>query len=195
MQQGFVHIDPFLFALIQRTDIQIRNILCIHLRNIHFLRVSNLRSYRANVQIESHHTIRNMFCWIKVTSSGFLFGPLPHITLIRQLLRFLNNLLDILHTDISNGIPCLFVILRPSNNLETQRGHQPLSWYSPMIFWFWIFYFYPLQSTKIQRDVQGDVILTVLDIPVFLTLRLPYFFMFTGVNFSSQNVFQVEQPW
>ena len=48
-----------------------------------------------------------------------MFGPLPHIPLIRQLLRFLNNLRNILQTDISNGIPCLFfffdllMVLRP----------------------------------------------------------------------------------
>ena len=33
-----------------------------------------------------------------------MFGPLPHITLIRQLLKFLNNVINILQTDISDVI-------------------------------------------------------------------------------------------
>ena len=38
-----------------------------------------------------------------------MFGPLLHITLIRKILKLLNNLIKILQTDISNGIPSLFV--------------------------------------------------------------------------------------
>ena len=48
---------------------------------------------------------------------------------IRQFLKFLklpNNLRKVLLTDISDGVPCLFVLVRPCFVLETQRGDQPL---------------------------------------------------------------------
>ena len=32
-----------------------------------------------------------------------------------------------IHTDISDGIPCLFVFFRPCFGLEIQSGYQPLS--------------------------------------------------------------------
>ena len=60
------------------------------------------------MKIESHHALINMYFWIKLTVSRFMFGTLPHIILISQLLNFLNNPRNILQTDISNGIPCLF---------------------------------------------------------------------------------------
>ena len=56
-----------------------------------------------------------------------MIGPLPHITLIMKLLKFLNNHRNILQTDINNGIPCLFLFLLPSNGLDIHRGNKPLS--------------------------------------------------------------------
>ena len=75
------------------------------------LRASNLHSYRVNVKIEgisSHHTLSKMYCYIKVNVSGFMFGPLPHTTLIRQLLKLIDNIRNIFHTDISNGMTSIF---------------------------------------------------------------------------------------
>ena len=96
-----------------------------------------------------------------------MFGPLPHMNLKGQLLKLLDNLLNILHTEISNDIPCHFVFLWTSNGLETQIVDQPLSWYSQIIFWFWRCDFHPIRTNKFQRDVQGNVLIAVLDIPVF----------------------------
>ena len=99
-----------------------------------------------------------------------MFGPIPQITLIMQNLKLLNDLRNILQADISNGIPCIFVFIWPSNGLETQRGNQPLYWSSQIIFWFWRLYFNLVQANKIWRDVQGDVLLNILDIHVFLNI-------------------------
>ena len=64
-----------------------------------------------------------------------MFGPIPHITLMRQILKFLDNLRKIPKTDISNGKPCLFNFIWTYNFIGTQSGNQPLSWYSQIIFW------------------------------------------------------------
>ena len=164
---SLVLFDTFWFALIHRTDMLIMSILRTHLRVIRLLCVCHLRFNRANMPIESHHTLSNLSCWIKVTISRFMFGPLPHIILISKLLKLFNNPGNILQTDIINGMPCLFVFIWPYNGIETKRGNQPLSWYSQKIFWFWICDFHLVQTTKIQRYVQGDVLLTILDRPVF----------------------------
>ena len=111
-----------------------------------------------------------MSCYIKLTFSRIMCGPLTRITLIRQLLTFLNNLRNILQTDISNGIPWLFFFLWPSNGLDSHRCNQPLSWYSLIIFWLWRCDYHIVQTTKIQRDVQSDVILTIPDLSVFPTI-------------------------
>ena len=57
----FSRVDTLSFALVRRTDTQIRNILRIYLINTHLLLVSHLRSYRANVQIQSHHALSKLF--------------------------------------------------------------------------------------------------------------------------------------
>ena len=96
-----------------------------------------------------------------------MFGPLPHITLIRKHFKVLDNLWNILHTDISDNMPRIFVFIWTSNGLETQRGNQPLYWYSQIIFWFWRCDFCIVHTAKFQRDVQGDVLLTILNLPMF----------------------------
>ena len=96
-----------------------------------------------------------------------MFGPLTHITLIRHILKLLNNLRNILNTDFSNDKPCLFNIFWPSNGIETQRGNQPLTWSSQIIFWFSRCDFHIVQINKLQRYFEDDVLITVLDIPVF----------------------------
>ena len=164
---ALVHFDSFLFALSRRTDMKISNLLRTHIKMIHLLRVGHLCSYKSHVRIEYHHTLSKMYWYIKVTVSRYMFLPLCHITLIRQLPRLLNNLRNILQTEISAGISWLFVFLWPFNGLETQRGNQPLSWSSLKILCFWWCDFYLVHNTKIQRDFQGDVLLTILDISVF----------------------------
>ena len=118
MKSAFVFVDPFWFYLVRRTDLKIRNIFCTHLRIIHLLRVSHLRSYRTNTHIEYRHTFRKMSFQINLTYSRLMFGNLPHMNLIRQILKCLNNHRTILKTDISNGVSCLFffkllMVLRP----------------------------------------------------------------------------------
>ena len=101
-----------------------------------------------------------------------MFVPLPQITIKSEILKFLNNLRKILQTNISNVKPFLFNFLWCFNFIETQRCYQPLSWSSQIIFSFWIYYFYIFQTTKIQIDVQGDLLLDVIDIPVFLNILM-----------------------
>ena len=93
-------------------------------------RVGHFRSYRVNMWIESiryHHTLSKLYLWIKITISRLMFGPLQHINLIKQILKFLNNIRNVLQSDIINGIPYLFLLLLPSNSLDTQRGNKLLS--------------------------------------------------------------------
>ena len=165
-----------------------------HLRNIHILRVHHLRSYRANVIIESHRTLSKLYFQIKSTVSGFVFGPLQHIILIRHLLKFLNNLRNFLQTVISNGIPCHFILLWPSNGLETHRGNHSLFWSSQYPFSYedviFILFILP-KLTEMSKGVYFSPFLISL---YFLTLRQPQLFMFIGVIFFSHNIFQVEQP-
>ena len=128
-----------------------------------------------------------------------MFGPLLHITLIMQP-KFLYNIWKIFHNDISNVIYCLFGFLWPSNGIETQIGNQPLSWSSQITFWLWRCDIHLVHNTKFQRDFQGDVLLAILGLPVFSNIKTTNFLMFIcvnspGVNFSSQSVFQLEQPW
>ena len=58
------------------------------------------------------------------------FNDMSNVTYMSLPFKFIklpNNLRKVVLTDISNGIPCLFVILWPSFDLETQRGNQPIS--------------------------------------------------------------------
>ena len=96
-----------------------------------------------------------------------MFGPIPHTTLIGKLLKFLNNLRNILQIDISNGIHWLFLFLWPYNVLDTQRDNQHLSWSYQIIFWLWGNDFHLVHNTKIHIDVQVDVLLTIMNLPVF----------------------------
>ena len=111
-----------------------------------------------------------------------MFGHIPNITFIRN-------------TEFSNGKISLFNTFLVSNGLETQRGNQPLPWSSQIIFLQWRCDFHILQIITVQRDVQGDVLPTILDLYVFLTLQQPKFSLLTCANFPSHNVFQVEQLW
>ena len=96
-----------------------------------------------------------------------MFGTLLHIILISQLLKLFDNIWKILHTDISNGIPFIFLFFWPYNGLDIQRGNKPLYLSLQVIFWLWRCDFHIVQNTKFQQDVQGDVLLTNLNLSVF----------------------------
>ena len=63
-QFSLVRVDLFLFALAQRTDIQIRKILRTYLRINHIFRVSHLRSYRANTHWISSYFLQDVLIYI-----------------------------------------------------------------------------------------------------------------------------------
>ena len=165
--------------------------------------------YRVIVQVEgisSHHKFLKLSCKVKVAVGGLMFGPPPLINFIRKFIKLPDNLLKVLHTDISDGITLLFVFLWNCFGLDTQRCNQPLYWYSQIIFWLWICDSHLVQTAKLQRYVQNDVIITTLDISVFPNISTTTIFILTAVNsprvkffspinFYPQNVFQVGQPW
>ena len=108
----------------------------------------------------------------------------------------------VLHADISDGIPFLFVFFWPCFGLESQSGYQPLSWSPQFSFWLWRCGFHIVQTVKLLWDIQGEYLSLPLISLCFITLWRPQFFMFTDwnkyflpVNFPSQNVLWVEQPW
>ena len=98
----------FLFVLVCRTYMQIRNLLHAHIRNTHILWTRSLCSCGAT-RID-HHTLCKLSWRIEITISKHRFRPIPHITLISHIHNFLNNLRNILDTDFINGKPCLFNI-------------------------------------------------------------------------------------
>ena len=122
-----------------------------------------------------------------------MFGPLPHITRTRKLFKLLDNLWKILHTDISNGIPCLFFLWH-FNVLDTQRGNQPLSRTSLIIFWLWRCDFCLFQTTKFQRYVQGDVLLDILNVPVFPNITTTPLFHVHRCEVTKCEIFLPEHP-
>ena len=129
---------------------------------------------------------RQLFCYTKLTFSRFMFRTIMHITLIRQDFKTLDNIWKILHTFISNAIPC-FLFPLPYIGIDTQRSNQPMSWSSLILFWFWRCDFHLLQTTKFQRDVQGDVLITIINISVFPNI-------FNNHNFPCSQVW-IHQVW
>ena len=102
---------------------------------------------------------------------------------------FSNSLIffgKVLHTDIFDGISCLFVFWRPYFGLEIQISYQPLSWYLQLYFWLWICGFHLVQIVKLPWDIQnliniqGDTLVTTLDLLVF-------------PNFTTTTVFHVQR--
>ena len=96
-----------------------------------------------------------------------MFGPPSLITFIRSFRKILYNIWKVLHTDIFDGLPCIFVFLWSFFAIETQRCNQPLSWSSLIIFWLWICDSHLVQTAKLQWDVQSDVLVTTLDLSDF----------------------------
>ena len=145
---------------------------------------------------------------MKITQSGFMFGcpfQMRTLTIVSDSLFFYK----VLHTDIFDGIPCLFIFFDLALVLRVRAVTNPFP--DPSIFIFdsedvvsilsrlsnFSEIFKILFLFKVKRSSLSLIYLC------FLTLRWPQFLMFTDtnkswflpVNFSSQNVFRVEQPW
>ena len=123
-----------------------------------------------------------------------MFGTIPHITLISQILKLLNNLRNIFMTGFSNGKPFLYdffnllMVLGPREaiNPSTDLNKQSLGSEDFIL----ILSILP-NFKEISKAMYCLLFLTSL---CFLTLLRPQFFMFTSMKFPSQNIFQVEQP-
>ena len=63
-----------------------------------------------------------------VAWSGIMFGDPFHIRYLDNLFKLFDNVGKVLHAEISDGISCLFLFLRPCFGLECQSSYQPLSW-------------------------------------------------------------------
>ena len=115
---------------------------------------------------------------MKVTQSGFMFGCLFQMRYLNKIFKLFDFVGKVLHTDISDGIPCLFVFLRPCFGLETQGGNQPLSWSLQFYFWIWRCGFHLVQIIKFLWDfqnlvhVQGDTLITILELSMFPNIAL-----------------------
>ena len=96
-----------------------------------------------------------------------MFGPPPLITFLGKIFKLPDNLWKVLRTDISNGIPCLFLFLWNGFGLDTQRVNQLLSWSYLIIFGLWRCDSHLVHTEKLQLDVQGGVLITILDLSMF----------------------------
>ena len=99
-----------------------------------------------------------------------MFGPIPHITLIRQFSNFLiiferYFILTLVMAYLA------FSPLWPFNVIQMHKGNQPLSWSSQIIFWLQRYDFYLVHTAKFQRDVQCDILTTILNIPMFTNIK------------------------
>ena len=87
------------------------------------------------------------------------------ITYIRRTIKLLEQLPELLISNISNGKPC-FLFSWPFSP-EIQRGIHPLTWSPYVIFWLWRGEFHIVQTIKIIRDIQYNVLLAIIDLPMF----------------------------
>ena len=104
---------------------------------------------------------------MKVAGSWLMFGDPFHIRYLANFLKRFDNLWKVLLADIFNVIPCLFEFFQPYFGLEIQSGYQPLSWSSQFSFWLWRCGFCLVQTVKLCWDIQGDDLVTTLDLLVF----------------------------
>ena len=101
-----------------------------------------------------------------------MFGYPPIITFIRKCFKLPDDIWKLLHTEISNRTPCIFVVIWSCIGLVTQSSNQSLSWSSQIIFWIWIFDSNLVQTAKLQQYVQGDVLVTTLYLSVFPNIAM-----------------------
>ena len=64
---------------------------------------------------------------MKVAGIWLMFGDPFHIRYLENFLKLFDNIRKVLLAEIYDGIPCLFVLLRPYFGLVGQIGYQPLS--------------------------------------------------------------------
>ena len=118
-----------------------------------------------------------------------MFGPYTIINFIRQFIKIPDNIWKILHTDISDGIPLLFVFLWTCFGLDTRRCNQPLYWSYQIIFLLWICDSHIVQTAKLQRYVQNDVVITTLDLFVFTNISTTTIFHFNSCEINKSENF------
>ena len=115
---------------------------------------------------------------MKVAGSCLMFGDPFLIRHFPNFLKRFDNLRKVLLTDISDGIPCLFVFWQPYFSLSSQSGYQPLSWSFQFSFWLWKCGFHLVQIIKLLLDfqnlihIQSDTLITILDIFMFPNIVL-----------------------
>ena len=129
-----------------------------------------------------------------------MFGPPPLITFIRQFIKLPDNILNVLHTDISNVKPCLlyfFGIVLDLIHIEVINHFTGI----PTLLFGSEYVIIILSRLQKFNNMSKVTYLSLLLISLcLLTLRRPQFFMFTAesspsvnfsspVKFSSWNVF------
>ena len=117
--------------------------------------------------IVSHHKHHKISCQVKLTVGGLIFWNPSLLNFIRQFLKLPYILWKVLNIDISYVISCPFVFLWTCFGPETHRGNQSSSWFSQNIFCLWSCDFHLVKTSKLQRNVQGDVLVTTIDLSVF----------------------------
>ena len=94
------------------------------------------------------------------------YEPVYSFNLDTVIFKFLDRLPKILVNNVSNGKPwTLFLVW--NFGPEIQKGSHPLICSSHIIPWFWRVDFPLVHTINLIRDVKDDVLLSVLDIPVF----------------------------
>ena len=137
----------------------------------------------------------NLSCEVDMTVSRNVLAPLPCITLIKQILKFLNNLRKILNTDFSNGKLWLLTFFDLLMALRLREVTNPLP-DRPYEYFGYEDEIFILSRSPDFKEMSNMTYWSPLYISLrFLILRQPQFSMFTCVKFPSQNVFWVEKPW
>ena len=111
--------------------------------------------------------LRNLFYLEEVILNWFILYLFIFVTFIRWIITILEKLPGILVGNDSNGSPFLLFLVWYFGP-EIQIGSQPLTWSSYINPWFWRGDFPILHTIKLHRNVQGDVLLAILDFPCFL---------------------------
>ena len=115
---------------------------------------------------------------MKITQSGFIFGCPFLMRYLNKIFKLFDFVGKVLHTDIYDGIPCLFIFCRPCLGLESKSGYQPLSWSLHFYFWLWRCGFHLVHIVKFLWDfqnlvhVQSDTLITILDLSMFPNIEL-----------------------
>ena len=107
-----------------------------------------------------------------------MFGCLFQMRYLNKIFKLDDFVVKVLHTDISGGIPCLFIFCRTCFGLEIQSGYQPISW--SFLFYFWLLRcgFHLVQIVKFLWyfqnlvRVQSDTVITILDLSMFPNIAL-----------------------